>query len=75
MSEALRHPAPRDAVFIHGAGETGVLWRGVLENLTGPATALALNLPGHPTGDAVAKSIEDYAAAVHGAMSALRSPV
>jgi pimeloyl-ACP methyl ester carboxylesterase len=65
MSEALRHSAPHDVVFIHGAGETGILWRRTLEGLSGDRSAIALNLPGHPTGEATCKTVRDYAEAVH----------
>lgn len=75
MSGTLSHPAPRDSVFIHGAGETGILWRRTLGSLYGTGTAIALNLPGHPTGDATSRSIEEYAAAAHEAMGALHRPV
>jgi pimeloyl-ACP methyl ester carboxylesterase len=65
MLEALRHAAPFDSVFIHGAGETGHLWRGILDWLSGPRRAAAINLPGHPAGEITCRSVKEYAESVH----------
>ncbi|HLQ03607.1 MAG TPA: alpha/beta fold hydrolase [Nitrososphaerales archaeon] len=56
--------APRDIVFVHGAGGTKLLWRRILEGLEGGARALAVNLPGHPSGEIPCRSIDEYAEAV-----------
>lgn len=76
MSEGLGHAAPRDVVLIHGAGETGLLWRPILDRLSGDGRAVALNLPGHPVGDATCRTMKEYAEAVHEsiARSGLRRP-
>lgn len=66
LLDSFTHPAPLDAVFIHGAGETNVLWKGVIEGLSGPGTAFAVNLPGHPVGELTCKTIADYSDAVLG---------
>jgi len=58
------HPAPRDIVFIHGAGGTNLLWRRILEGLEGEGRAFAVNLPGHPTGEISCRSIDEYVEAV-----------
>jgi pimeloyl-ACP methyl ester carboxylesterase len=62
--ESITHPAPLDTVLIHGAGETNVLWKWTMEGLSGPGTAFAVNLPGHPTGELTCKTIQDYSRAV-----------
>ncbi len=55
------HAAPRDVVFVHGAGGTNLLWRRILEGLEGSGSAFAVNLPGHPSGEISCRSIEEYA--------------
>lgn len=63
---ALRHPAPCDAVFVHGAGSNNLLWDEVLQLLSGTKDAFAVNLPGHPSGEVLCKTIDEYAEAVFG---------
>ena len=58
------HGAPNDVVFVHGAGENSFLWRRTLEGLSGRSRAIAVDLPGHPSGDITCRSVEDYADAV-----------
>lgn len=65
MLRALVHPAPLDSVLLHGAGETGMLWRGTLDQLSGSKRAIAVNLPGHPTGEITCRTVREYAEAVH----------
>jgi len=57
--------APSDCVFIHGAGGNNLLWKRFLQFLSGSKTAFAVNLPGHPSGDVVCRTVEEYAQAVH----------
>jgi pimeloyl-ACP methyl ester carboxylesterase len=61
----LSHESPRDIVFIHGAGESYLLWEPLLRSLAGEQKAYAVNLPGHPTGEITCRSIQEYAEAVH----------
>ena len=65
MLNFISHRAPHDAVFIHGAGGNSLLWRRMLEGLSGSSRALAVDLPGHPTGEIACKSVGEYAEAVH----------
>jgi pimeloyl-ACP methyl ester carboxylesterase len=58
------HAAPHDAIFIHGAGGNGHLWTDTLRHLAGDRTAVALNLPGHPTGVISCRSVDQYSEAV-----------
>ncbi len=66
MLDSSIHEAPSDCIFIHGAGGNNLLWKRTLQYLSGPGRALALNLPGHPSGEIVCKTVVEYAAAVHG---------
>lgn len=66
MLDSLTHEAPSDAVLVHGAGGNSMLWKRSLQFLTGGATAYAVNLPGHPSGEITCRTIADYARAVHG---------
>jgi len=61
----ISHGAPHDAVFVHGAGGNSLLWRRMLEGLAGDSKAMAVDLPGHPTGEITCKSVGDYAEALH----------
>lgn len=69
MLERLEHEAPFDCVFVHGAGETNVLWRRTIQGLSGGKRALAVNLPGHPDGEITCKTIDEYTEAVHAFVS------
>jgi pimeloyl-ACP methyl ester carboxylesterase len=57
--------APRDVVFVHCAGGNSIFWKRMLQYLTGTGRAVAVNLPGHPSGDITCKTIHDYSEAVH----------
>jgi pimeloyl-ACP methyl ester carboxylesterase len=61
----ISHGAPRDAVFVHGAGGNSLLWRRMLEGLSGTSRALSVDLPGHPSGEITCRSVGEYAEAVH----------
>ena len=77
MLAYISHGAPRDAVFVHGAGENSLLWKGVIGRLSGESRALAVDLPGHPSGEIACRSVSDYSEALHEFLlqSGLRSPV
>ncbi len=50
-------------VFIHGAGESALLWEAQVQGLAGVANTLALDLPGHgKSGGAACSSVPEYAA-------------
>lgn len=52
-------------VFIHGAGESALLWEAQVEGLGHVANTIALDLPGHgKSGGAARKSVPEYAAFV-----------
>lgn len=61
----ISHESPRDAVFVHGAGGNSLLWRWTLQGLSGKARAIALDLPGHPSGEISCKTVADYSEALH----------
>ena len=61
----ISHGAPHDALFVHGAGGNSLLWRRTLQGLSGGSKALALDLPGHPSGDITCRTVEDYVEALH----------
>lgn len=56
--------APRDMVFVHGAGGNSIFWKRTLQYLTGSGRAMAVDLPGHPSGDITCRTIRDYSEAV-----------
>jgi pimeloyl-ACP methyl ester carboxylesterase len=63
------HDAPSDCLFIHGAGGNNLLWKRSLQYLRGPGKALAVNLPGHPSGEIVCHSVKEYCEAIHSFVS------
>jgi pimeloyl-ACP methyl ester carboxylesterase len=65
MLVSIEHPAPRDTVFIHGAGGNSLLWKRTFGFLSGGGTAIAVNLPGHPAGEITCRTVADYADVVH----------
>jgi pimeloyl-ACP methyl ester carboxylesterase len=60
----ISHGAPHDVVLVHGAGENSLLWRKMMEGMSGGAKAVAVDLPGHPTGEISCRSVEDYSEAL-----------
>jgi len=56
--------APRDVLFIHGAGGNHIFWNRTLAFLEGRCRAVAVDLPGHPSGGITCKTIRDYAEVV-----------
>jgi len=65
MLNFISHGAPHDAVFVHGAGGNSLLWKRMLEGLSGGSRALAIDLPGHPSGEITCRSVGEYAEVVH----------
>jgi pimeloyl-ACP methyl ester carboxylesterase len=63
--EYISHEAPRDVVFVHGAGGNSLLWKRMLQYLSGNSTAFAVDLPGHPSGEVSCRTVSDYAEALH----------
>ncbi len=61
----IAHGSPHDLVFVHGAGGNSLLWRRTLQGLIGEAKAMAVDLPGHPSGEITCKTVEDYSEALH----------
>jgi len=62
---SISHGAPHDALFVHGAGGNSLLWKPMLEGLSGGSRALAVDLPGHPSGAITCRSVGEYAEVVH----------
>ncbi|MDE1853499.1 MAG: alpha/beta hydrolase [Thaumarchaeota archaeon] len=77
MLSFISHGAPRDIVFVHGAGGNSLLWKRTIQFLSGPSTAVAVDLPGHPSGEITCKTIGDYSEALHEFLleSQIRTPV
>ncbi|HSV94160.1 MAG TPA: alpha/beta fold hydrolase [Desulfobacterales bacterium] len=68
-------PARPTLVFIHGAGESSVLWPAQVEGLSDRANTLALDLPGHGrSGGSARDRVPDYARAVLEFVDALGAP-
>ena len=65
MLDFITGQAPRDVVFVHGAGGNNIFWKGTLHYLTGAGSAVAVNLPGHPSGEITCRTIRDYSEAIH----------
>jgi pimeloyl-ACP methyl ester carboxylesterase len=61
----ISHESPRDAVFVHGAGGNSLLWRRTLQRLSGGARAIAVDLPGHPSGEISCRTVAEYSEALH----------
>jgi pimeloyl-ACP methyl ester carboxylesterase len=62
-------------VFIHGAGESSLLWHAQVEGLADRANTVALDLPGHGlSGGDARQAVEDYAAAVADFIAAIGAP-
>jgi pimeloyl-ACP methyl ester carboxylesterase len=61
----ISHGAPHEAVFVHGAGENSLLWRRTLDSLSGSERAVAVDLPGHPSGNIECRTVGEYSAALH----------
>ena len=61
----ISHGAPRDVVFVHGAGGNSLLWRRTLRYLSGDSKAVAVDLPGHPSGEISCKTVGDYSEVLH----------
>jgi pimeloyl-ACP methyl ester carboxylesterase len=58
-------PARSTLIFIHGAGESRLLWHAQVEGLRERANTVALDLPGHGGSAGCARQrVEEYAAAV-----------
>jgi pimeloyl-ACP methyl ester carboxylesterase len=55
-------PKKSTLIFIHGAGESSLLWHAQVEGLKHRANTLALDLPGHGrSGGRAQRRVEDYA--------------
>ena len=53
-------------VFIHGSGNTGIIWKHQTDHFAGSES---VNLPGHLSEGEACTSVEDYAAWLHGYLS------
>jgi pimeloyl-ACP methyl ester carboxylesterase len=73
----LSHGAPRDIVLVHGAGGNNLLWSRTMRYLSGDARAVAVNLPGHPSGQITCRTVAEYSEALQGFLGdlGLRRPV
>lgn len=73
----ISHGAPREVIFVHGAGGNSLLWRRTLQYLSGESKAVAVDLPGHPSGEISCKTVGAYAEVLHEFIreSGLEAPV
>jgi pimeloyl-ACP methyl ester carboxylesterase len=60
----ISHESPYDIILVHGAGGNSLLWKKTLNGLSGHSKAMAVDLPGHPSGEITCKSIGDYVEAL-----------
>lgn len=68
-------PSRSTLVFVHGAGETSLLWHAQVEGLGDRVNTVALDLPGHGrSGGRPQTSVEGYAAAVIDFVEAIAAP-
>ena len=68
-------PSRSTLIFIHGAGESSLLWHAQVEGLRDRANTVALDLPGHGrSGGSARQRIEDYADAMIGFIAAIAAP-
>jgi pimeloyl-ACP methyl ester carboxylesterase len=68
-------PSRSTLVFIHGAGESSLLWHAQVEELAVRANTVAIDLPGHGRSGGRAQSrVEDYARAVIDFVDAVAVP-
>jgi len=68
-------PSRSTLVFIHGAGESSLLWHAQVEDLAGRVNTVAIDLPGHGRSGGRAQSrVEDYARAVVDFLDAIAAP-
>jgi pimeloyl-ACP methyl ester carboxylesterase len=69
------NPTRSTLIFIHGAGETSLLWQAQVEGLKDRANTVALDLPGHGrSGGGARQRIEDYAAGMIDLIAAIAAP-
>lgn len=62
-------------VFIHGAGESSLLWGAQVQSLSARANTVAIDLPGHGRSGGRAQSrVEDYARAVSEFIGLIAAP-
>lgn len=68
-------PSRATLVFVHGAGETSLLWHAQVEGLGDRVNTVALDLPGHGrSGGRPRTDVEGYAAVVADFVEAIAAP-
>jgi pimeloyl-ACP methyl ester carboxylesterase len=68
-------PGKATVVFIHGAGESSLLWHAQVEDLKHRVNTVALDLPGHGrSGGNARRSVQDYAADAADFITAIAAP-
>jgi len=68
-------PGRSTLVFIHGAGESSLLWDAQVEGLKERANTVALDLPGHGrSGGRARQAVQDYAAVLVDFITAIEAP-
>lgn len=68
-------PKRSTLVFIHGAGESSLLWNAQVEGLKDRVNTVALDLPGHGrSGSSARQTVPDYAAVMVDFITAIAAP-
>ena len=68
-------PKRSTLVFIHGAGESSLLWDAQVEGLKDRVNTIALDLPGHGrSGGSARQTVPDYAAVMVDFITAIAAP-
>ena len=68
-------PERSTLIFIHGAGQSSLLWQAQVEGLKDRVNTVAIDLPGHGrSGGRARKRIEDYAAGMIDFIAAVAAP-
>ncbi len=65
MLDFTESAAPTDVVLVHGAGGNSLFWKRTTKYLSGDRRAVAVNLPGHPSGQITCRTVSEYSEALH----------
>lgn len=77
MLDFVESSAPAEMIFVHGAGGNNLFWKRMAQYLSDAKKAVAVNLPGHPSGAITCRTIPEYADSLDDFIreSGMRNPV